>query len=102
MTTVAELLTNSLPAGERVAVRGTCIGYSRVVAMGPQPRTRSDWQLLDGSDAIWVVGPYPTGCSGTVPSEVPDTFAMTVAVDTLPALGTRAQRARTYLLYSTP
>jgi hypothetical protein len=68
---VTDLVANLVAAGETISVRGTCIGYSRVVAIGPQPRTRGDWQLVDGDAAVWVVGPYPQGCSGTAPASAP-------------------------------
>jgi len=83
-------------------VEGVCIGYSRVQAVGPQPRTRSDWQLVDDSVAVWVVGPYPQGCSGTVPSQAAGTYTVTVAMDTLPALGDAPPRPRRYLIHAPP
>ena len=97
---VAQLLTDEIPVGARVEVRGTCIGYSRVVALGPPPRTRSDWQLEADGVAVWVVGSYPPGCSGTEPAREARTLSFEVAADTLPALGTQTGRVRRYLLYT--
>ena len=100
LVTVGDLLGGDQWVGERVRVRGTCIGYSRVLAGGPQPQTRSDWQLLSDGSAIWVVGSYPQGCSGTTPADAPANFVFEVAEDTLPALGAGSARARRYLLYA--
>lgn len=97
-----EILSGGAEVGRRVRVRGVCIGYSRVLAGGPQPRTRSDWQLADDSVAVWVVGPYPPGCSGTVPAEQAGTFTFVVASDTLPALGSAPSRPRVYLIHMPP
>jgi len=83
-----------------VRVEGTCIGYSRVLAAGPQPRTRSDWQLVADSVSAWVVGPYPPGCSGAVGAPEAEVYAVTVALDTLPALGATPPRPRYYLIYT--
>ncbi len=96
---VADLLNNPGWVGKRVRTFGTCIGYSRVLAVGPQPRTRSDWQLLADSAAIWVVGPYPEGCAGAVAATRPSTFVAQVAADTLPGLGGQPRRLRQYLIY---
>ena len=100
LVAIAQLLADEAWEGDRVQVRGTCIGYSRVLAVGPQPRTRSDWQLMADEVAIWVVGPYPQGCSGSSPATEPATFVMEVAADTLLALGRQQPRRRQYLLYS--
>lgn len=100
LVTVGDLLGGDQWVGERVRVRGTCIGYSRALAGGPQPQTRSDWQLLSDGSAIWVVGPYPQGCSGTTPADAPANFVFEVAQDTLRPLGPGSARARRYLLYA--
>jgi hypothetical protein len=95
-----DVAAGAVEAGRSIRVRGTCIGYARVVAAGPQPRTRSDWQLVDDDVALWVVGPYPDGCSGTIPSDAPGTYTMVVAADTLPALGGGPPRPRLYLVHT--
>lgn len=100
LVSIPDLIASNAWVGERVRVRGTCIGYSRVLAAGPQPQTRSDWQLVTDSTAIWVVGPYPPGCAGTTPADAPATFVVEVAEDTPPALGARPVRPRRYLLYA--
>lgn len=97
-----EILAGGAEVGSRVRVEGVCIGYSRVLAAGPQPRTRSDWQLVRDSVAVWVVGPYPPGCSGTVPSEAAGTYTVVIAADTLPALGAAPPRPRLYLIHVPP
>ncbi len=97
-----EILAGAAQPGERVRVEGLCIGYSRVVAVGPQPRTRSDWQLVQGDAAVWVAGPYPAGCSGTEPAQAPGTYPVVVAVDTLAALGGAPPRPRYYLIHAPP
>ena len=97
-----ELLAGGAQPGERVRVEGLCIGYARVVAAGPQPRTRSDWQLVQDDAAVWVAGPYPAGCSGTEPAQAPGTYTVVVAVDTLAALGGAPPRPRVYLIHAPP
>ncbi len=97
-----EILAGGAEPGERVRVEGLCIGYSRVMAVGPQPRTRSDWQLVQGEAAVWVAGPYPAGCSGAVAAETPGTYTFVVSVDTLPALGSALPRPRVYLIHAPP
>ena len=94
------VLEGDAEVGRRVRVEGVCIGYSRVLAVGPQPRTRSDWQLVQDSVAVWVVGPYPPGCSGTVPSEGAGTYVVVIAAETLPALGDAPARPRLYLIHT--
>lgn len=94
------ILNGDVEVGRRVRVEGVCIGYSRVLAVGPQPRTRSDWQLVQDSVAVWVVGPYPPGCSGTIPSEEAGTYVVVIAADTLPALGDAPARPRLYLIHA--
>jgi hypothetical protein len=100
LVSVPDLLASDAWVGTRVRVHGTCIGYSRVLASGPQPRTRSDWQLMSDSTAIWVTGPYPAGCGGASPAPAPDTFAVEVAEDTLASLAGRPARPRRYLIFS--
>lgn len=97
-----DILAGEAQPGERVRVEGLCIGYARVVAAGPQPRTRSDWQLVQGDAAVWVAGPYPAGCSGTEPAQRPGTYTVVVGVDTLPALGGAPPRPRVYLVHTPP
>ncbi len=97
---LAVIVAGDVEVGGSVRVEGVCIGYSRVQAVGPQPRTRSDWQLVDDSVAVWVVGSYPQGCSGTVPSRSAGIYTMTVAMDTLPALGGAPARPRVYLIHT--
>lgn len=95
-----EILAGGARPGERVRVEGLCIGYARVMAAGPQPRTRSDWQLVQGETAIWVVGPYPAGCSGTEPAQAPGTYTFVVAVDTVTALAGAPPRPRVHLIHA--
>jgi hypothetical protein len=97
-----DVADGAVEVGRSIRVRGTCTGYAHVLAAGPPPRTRSDWQLVDGDVALWVVGPYPDGCSGTVPSEAPGTYTMVVTADTLPALGGASPRPRLYLIHTPP
>lgn len=99
---IQNIANGGVEPGTRVRVQGTCLGYSRILAGGPQPRTRSDWQLAADSVGLWVVGPYPPGCSGTVPSATPGIYDATVAVDTVPGLGGTPARRRFYLVRSPP
>jgi hypothetical protein len=99
--TVHEVLTDGSLTGLRVEVTGTCRGYSTpTIAQGPPPLTRSDWQLEDQGEAVWVSGPMPPGCSATEPAETPSTITATVAQDTLPSLGGRDGTVRQYLVES--
>ncbi|HSW29178.1 MAG TPA: hypothetical protein VLH75_06735 [Longimicrobiales bacterium] len=100
MVPLAAIVAGEVEVGRSVRVEGVCIGYSRVQALGPQPRTRSDWQLVDDTVAVWVVGSYPEACSGTVPSRSAGIYTMTVAMDTLPALGNAPARHRVYLIHT--
>lgn len=96
--TVAEIAGSGALVGKRVRVQGRCMGYSTPLAVGPPPRTRSDWQLADGSVAIYVVGDFPPGCSPTTGSTEPVTIIGVVTEDTIPARLERPVRARRFLL----
>ncbi len=97
-----EILAGGAQPGERVRVEGLCIGYARVRAAGPQPRTRSDWQLVQGDAAVWVGGPSRAGCSGTEPAPASDTYPVVVAVDTVASVGGAPPRPRVYLVHTPP
>ena len=101
--TVAHVLGSSELPGRMVQVTGTCLGY-RVppLAAGGPPRTRSDWQLENAGQAIYVTGPLPRGCSATEGSPSPVTITATVREDTLPAPGGTPGRARRYLEWKGP
>lgn len=63
VVSVAELVrTPERYAGREVALSGTCLGGSGPALGGP-PRTRSDWQIGSKDAAVWVAGPFPTGCT---------------------------------------
>ena len=96
--TVAEIAGSSALVGKRVRVTGRCMGYSTPLAVGPPPRTRSDWQLADGGMAIYVVGTFPPGCSPTTGSSEPVTIIGLVAEDTIPARLERPARARRFMV----
>ncbi len=97
--TVHEVLTRASLTGTRVQVRGTCLGYSTpTVAAGAPPLTRSDWQLEEQGEAVWVTGPMPAGCSATQPAAAPSTISALVAQDTLPGLGGKPGVVRRYLV----
>jgi hypothetical protein len=96
--TVAEIAGSSALVGRRVRVQGRCMGYSTPLAVGPPPRTRSDWQLENGGVAIYVVGDFPPGCSPTTGSTEPVTIIGVVTEDTIPARLERPARARRFLL----
>ncbi len=98
-TTVHALLTTPSLVGRTVEVNGRCLGYSSpTIAKGAPPLTRSDWQLEDQGEAIWVSGPLPAGCTSTIPATAPGLVTATVAQDTLPGLGGQAALARQYLI----
>ena len=97
--TVHELLASNALVGRMVEVTGRCLGYSSpTVAQGSPPVTRSDWQLEDGGEAIWVTGPMPDGCTATEPATEPSTIQATVAQDELPDLGGYGKTMRRYLV----
>ena len=86
--TVHQVLVSPSLTGTMVLVHGTCLGYAApFVAHGPPPLTRSDWQLGDGGEALWVSGPLPAGCTSTTPATAPTAVVARVAQDTVQALG---------------
>ena len=86
--TVHEILTTPALVGRTVDVTGRCLGYSApFIAKGSPPLTRSDWQLEDQGEAVWVSGALPTGCSATQPAVGRSTISAVVAQDTLSGLG---------------
>jgi hypothetical protein len=96
--TVRELLSSDRDVGQLVSVSGQCLGYSKPVAEGMPPRSRSDWQLGDDGVAIYVTGPLPAGCSATGGSTERTTIVARVAQDTMPAMGNREATPRRYLV----
>jgi hypothetical protein len=97
--TVHDRLASDALVGRVVEVTGRCLGYSSpTVAKGSPPVTRSDWQLEDGGEAIWVSGPLPEGCTATEPAANPGTIQATVAQDELPDLGGYGKTTRRYLV----
>ena len=99
VVTVHQVLTTPSLAGKSVRITGTCLGYSvPTVAKGPPPVTRSDWQLEDQGEAVWVTGQLPSGCQATAPSTSAVTIAAEVVQDTLPALGGHGGGVRQYLV----
>ena len=97
--TVHEVLTTPALVGRLVRVTGRCLGYAEpLLAKGSPPRTRSDWQLEDGGEALWVTGPFPEGCTATTPANGTSQVRGVVAHDTLLALGGGAPVARQYLV----
>lgn len=97
--TVHQVLTDSGLTGRVVNVTGRCLGYTvPTIAKGPPPLTRSDWQLEDQGEAVWVTGSLPDGCTSTTPADEPTAIIATVRQDTLPALGGQGGQARRYLV----
>ncbi len=98
-TTVHAILTTPALVGRVVEVTGRCLGYAApTIAKGAPPLTRSDWQLEDRGEAVWVSGPLPAGCTSTVPATAAGPITATVSQDTLPGLGGQAPSPRQYLL----
>lgn len=89
--TIGELLAHPVPSGQRVVVRGACLDqFHARGSAGPPPVTRSDWQLTDGTQVVYVTGRYPSACStGRI------ILSAIVQIDTI-AAGTN-HRARLYL-----
>ncbi|MBK8003941.1 MAG: hypothetical protein IPK12_08335 [Gemmatimonadetes bacterium] len=97
--TVHQVLTTPSLAGQSVSITGTCLGYAvPTVAKGPPPVTRSDWQLEEQGEAVWVTGPLPSGCGVTTGSTSAATITAEVGQDTLPALGGQGGGVRQYLV----
>jgi hypothetical protein len=85
--------------GSTLAVTGECVGYAKQVAVGGQPRTRSDWQLQDSTAAIWVVGKFPPGCLAVGSNGARVSVMARVAEDTIIMLDrTSSKEPRRYLL----
>lgn len=96
---VHEVLTTPSLVGKSVEVTGRCLGYSvPTVAKGSPPVSRSDWQLEDQGEAVWVNGPLPTGCTATTPAESAGTITARVAQDTTAGLGGQPAMIRQYLV----
>lgn len=96
---VHDVLTTPALTGKAVEVTGRCLGYSvPTVAKGSPPVTRSDWQLEDQGEAVWVNGPLPDGCTMTTPAEGASTISAVVAQDTVPGLGGQTPALRQYLV----
>lgn len=96
---VHDVLTRPALTGKAVEVTGRCLGYSvPTLAKGSPPVTRSDWQLEDQGEAVWVNGPLPDGCTATTPAESASTIAAMVAQDTMVALGGQERALRQYLV----
>lgn len=97
--TVHDVLTRPTLVGLTLDVTGLCLGYSApFIARGSSPLTRSDWQLEDQGEAVWVSGSMPVGCSATQPAASPTTITVVVAQDTLPGLGGNVGWVRQYLV----
>jgi hypothetical protein len=97
--TVHQVLTDATLVGLRVEVVGTCLGYSSpTIAKGSPPLTRSDWQLEDQGEAVWVSGPMPEGCTATEPAQSASAITAYVAQDTLEAFGGAPAEPRRYLV----
>lgn len=96
---VHDVLTTPALVGKAVEVTGRCLGYSvPTVAKGSPPVTRSDWQLEDKGEAVWVNGPMPQGCAPTAPAESASTISALVSQDSLTMLGGQKPVLRQYLV----
>ncbi|MGQ0646436.1 MAG: hypothetical protein ACT4P7_02625 [Gemmatimonadaceae bacterium] len=83
-----------------VDVRGRCMRMSRVIASGPPPRTRSDWQFADAADssvAVWVSGTRPDDCNYASSSPAPTVIRAAVERDTV-RLATTQPVVRVFLV----
>lgn len=95
--TIAGVLRGASRIGDTVTVTGTCIGLDAGKAVGAPPLTRSDWQVSDGTQAIWVTGVAPSGCRLGESQQPQLTLHGIVRQDTLPRLGTGNVRTRYFL-----
>jgi hypothetical protein len=86
--TVASFLSRPLSAGQRVQITGTCLDqFHASPSAGLPPVSRSDWQLTNGSQMVYVVGRMPTSC---VPG--PAAISAIVTIDTTLIGGQRRPR----------
>lgn len=81
---VREIRASDRLVGQVVRVSGRCVGDSPALVPGGPPRTRSDWQLAVGREAVYVSGEKPAPCR-TGEAEV--TITARVAQDTIHGLG---------------
>lgn len=100
--TVAEVLDGLVSEGTRITVTGRYLGYGAQQAFGPQPLTRSDWQLADGPDAIWVTGQMPKGTAPLEAGHAPITIAARVDMDQVSSLSDSGQKDRWFLVLIDP
>lgn len=96
---IEDVLAGKAATGTMVTVTGIYLGYGRQQAFGPQPLTRSDWQLASGEVAVWVSGEFPDGTDALTPGDEPITITATVAEDVVEGPGDRNQQ-RYYLVQS--
>jgi hypothetical protein len=86
--TVASFLSRALSAGQRVQITGTCLDqFHASPSAGPPPISRSDWQLTNGTQIVYVVGRMPASC---VPG--PAAISAIVTIDTTLIGGQRRPR----------
>jgi hypothetical protein len=86
--TVASFLSRALSAGQRVQITGTCLDqFHANPSAGPPPVSRSDWQLTNGGQIVYVVGRMPVSC---VPG--PAAISAIVTIDTTLIGGQRRPR----------
>ena len=83
---VAKLLTSPAYNGAVIDVQGQCRAFEPGLAAGPPP-SRSAWILQGEGAAIYVVGPFPRGCTATTPSTTLTTVRARVVEDTIRTLG---------------
>ena len=88
LLTVASFLDRTLAAGQHVQVTGTCLDqFHANPSAGAPPVGRSDWQLTNGTQVVYVAGRMPSSC---IPG--PATISATVAIDTTLIAGKRQPR----------
>jgi hypothetical protein len=94
---VNELLDNVSVAGTVVTVRGTCLRRGVGRAQGAPPLTRSDWELGDGTKAVWVSGPRPVDCPAESGAKDSSMVRGLVQADTL-RMFDGSEQVRVYLV----
>jgi hypothetical protein len=88
LLTVASFLDRPLDVGQRIQITGTCLDqFHANASAGAPPVSRSDWQLTNGSQVVYVVGRMPASC---IPG--PATISASVAIDTTLIAGQRRPR----------
>jgi len=93
---VADVVASSSYNGKVLTVVGRCRGAAAGLATGSPP-SRSAWVFESDGAFIYVVGPFPPGCSITTPSASNSSFQAKVVEDTVTGMRDDHVTPRRYL-----